>query len=258
MPGWALGTKLRQYRQERGETLEQLAERIGLSPSFLSAIEHGQKKPSLATIRRISEALNIPMAYLVAPEGTEVGAKLRLIREGRAMTLSELSEATGIPVETLAKYERNEEVPDLSTIEILAEALDVTARYFLDRTSSNVGIGQRLARARQQAGLTLTELAQRVGVSASMLSQIENDKVVPSLETLDKAAEALGLSVCYFLMDQEDVHDLLASLSQDVRELLMDPRVQGVLRAVRDFNKGELRYILNQIEFFKRNRHLLR
>lgn len=255
---YSLGQKIRQYRQERGLTLEELAKRIGISYSFLSAIERNQKRPSLSTIRRIGEALNVPLSYLLAPTGSTVAEKLRLIREGRALSLEDLAEATGIAAELLRRYEAGEAAPSLKELELLSDALDVTVRYFLDSTPGSLGLGRRLAEAREKAGLTLTELAARVGVSVSLLSQIEHDKVVPSLDTLERLAQALGISVCYFLMEQEEVKDLLSSLSPDVLELLRDPRVQGVLRAVRDFSAGELRFLLNWIEYFRRYRHLLR
>ncbi|HHW15687.1 MAG TPA: helix-turn-helix domain-containing protein [Firmicutes bacterium] len=254
----SLGAKIAEYRKERGLTLQGLAGQIGISFSYLSAIERDLKRPSLRMIHRISEALNVPPGYLLsdAPE-TRLEAKLKLIREGRGLGLADLAEASGISQEHLAELEAGQARPTLEEIHTLAEALDVTAQYFLERGTGSTGIGSRVAQVRTAQRLTLAELAQKSGVSPSMLSQLENDRVVPSLETLEKVADALHVSVCYFLMDQEEVQDLLSTLSPEVRELLRDPRVQGVLRAVRDFSTGEMRYTLNQIEFIRKNRNLL-
>jgi transcriptional regulator with XRE-family HTH domain len=56
-------------------------------------------------------------------------------------------------------------------------------------------IGARLRTAREAQNLTLKTLADTMGVTPSLLSQIENDKVQPSLNTLYQLATQLQLSV---------------------------------------------------------------
>ena len=56
-------------------------------------------------------------------------------------------------------------------------------------------IGARLRAERQRKTLTVRELARRVGVSASLISQIERDKVNPSVSTLWGIVTALGLTM---------------------------------------------------------------
>ena len=56
-------------------------------------------------------------------------------------------------------------------------------------------IGSRLRIAREAQNLTLKALADAMGVTPSLLSQIENDKVQPSLNTLYQLAMHLELSV---------------------------------------------------------------
>ena len=45
-------------------------------------------------------------------------------------------------------------------------------------------IGERLRAERQRKGMTVREIARRIGVSPSLISQIERDKVNPSVATL--------------------------------------------------------------------------
>ena len=54
---------------------------------------------------------------------------------------------------------------------------------------------ERIRTARQTNGLSLRELARRVGVSASLLSQIENGRSDPSVSTLYSLVAELGLSL---------------------------------------------------------------
>jgi transcriptional regulator with XRE-family HTH domain len=56
-------------------------------------------------------------------------------------------------------------------------------------------MGERLRAARQERGLTLRELAQRLGVSPSMISQIETGRASPSVSTLYAIASELDVSL---------------------------------------------------------------
>jgi transcriptional regulator with XRE-family HTH domain/quercetin dioxygenase-like cupin family protein len=56
-------------------------------------------------------------------------------------------------------------------------------------------LGERLRAERLRRGLTLRALAQQVGVSASMISQIEMGRSRPSVSTLYAMTTALGLSL---------------------------------------------------------------
>jgi transcriptional regulator with XRE-family HTH domain len=56
-------------------------------------------------------------------------------------------------------------------------------------------IGERLRIRREKLGLSGRELARRVGVSPSLISAIELDRVMPSVQTLWALASALGLTM---------------------------------------------------------------
>ncbi|HUG48834.1 MAG TPA: XRE family transcriptional regulator [Candidatus Limnocylindria bacterium] len=56
-------------------------------------------------------------------------------------------------------------------------------------------MGERLRSARQARNLTLRELAQRLGVSPSMISQIETGRASPSVSTLYAMANELDVSL---------------------------------------------------------------
>ncbi len=56
-------------------------------------------------------------------------------------------------------------------------------------------LGDHIREARLRSGLSLRALAAEVGVSASMISQIENGKSQPSVSTLYAITTALGISI---------------------------------------------------------------
>ncbi|HZA60183.1 MAG TPA: cupin domain-containing protein [Actinomycetota bacterium] len=56
-PRLAVGQKIRSLREERGRSLREISENAGVSESFLSQVERGVASPSVASLRRIAEAL---------------------------------------------------------------------------------------------------------------------------------------------------------------------------------------------------------
>jgi transcriptional regulator with XRE-family HTH domain len=62
-------------------------------------------------------------------------------------------------------------------------------------TSVVSALGPRVREERLRRGITLRGLARDVGVSASMLSQIETGKTRPSVSTLYAVTSALGISI---------------------------------------------------------------
>src|SRR6201999_3605211 len=56
-------------------------------------------------------------------------------------------------------------------------------------------VGVRLRQERERRGISLRELARRVGVSPSLVSQIELDRVNPSVSTLSALVTEFGLTM---------------------------------------------------------------
>jgi transcriptional regulator with XRE-family HTH domain len=65
-------------------------------------------------------------------------------------------------------------------------------------------IGERLRAARQERGLSLRGFADRLGVSPSLISQIENGRARPSVNTLYAMTGELGVSIDDLLFVETD------------------------------------------------------
>jgi transcriptional regulator with XRE-family HTH domain len=52
-----IGVKIKARRQSNKQTLKQLAEKVGCTSAYLSQIEHGKVSPSIASLKRIADAL---------------------------------------------------------------------------------------------------------------------------------------------------------------------------------------------------------
>lgn len=64
-------------------------------------------------------------------------------------------------------------------------------------------IGERLRAERKRTGMTVRQVAARIGVSPSLISQIERDKVNPSVSTLWGLVTVLGLTMGDLFADVE-------------------------------------------------------
>jgi transcriptional regulator with XRE-family HTH domain len=64
-----------------------------------------------------------------------------------------------------------------------------------DRGFESSKVGTRLREGRERRGISLRELARRVGVSPSLVSQIELDRVNPSVSTLYALVTELGMTM---------------------------------------------------------------
>ena len=62
-------------------------------------------------------------------------------------------------------------------------------------------VGGQIRRRRRDRGLTLAAVAELTGLNIGYLSQVENDKASPSLETLSSLAAALDVPIAWFLLD---------------------------------------------------------
>lgn len=253
-----IGQIIRDFRKERGVTLTELAGKLEISPSYLSAIERNIRKPSTQILKNIGEILNIPVNLLVSSEEDMLtGKRLKEIREERGLSLEDLSEICDIPVNRLLKFEEGREIPDLDSLGRLSAGLNVTIRYFLDKDDNKNSLGNRLRKVRMDRNITILTLADKAGISPGLISQIENGQTTPHLETLEAIAKVLNTSPAYLLMEGRDVEDLLATYNSDMLDVLGDPNVQAVLRSLRDLRINEIKFIINYVKFYGQNSMLI-
>ena len=69
-------------------------------------------------------------------------------------------------------------------------------------------VGDRLREARERQGLSQRALARRAGVTNATISMIERGQISPSVASLRKLLEALGLSLGAFFADEPNGADI--------------------------------------------------
>ncbi|MEI8131310.1 MAG: helix-turn-helix domain-containing protein [Leptolinea sp.] len=66
-------------------------------------------------------------------------------------------------------------------------------------------IGSRIKEKRLEVGFSIRELAKHAALTASFISQVENEKANVSLDSLRRLSDALGVQMLYFLSEPESV-----------------------------------------------------
>ncbi len=102
-----------------------------------------------------------------------------------------------------------------------------------------LNMGSKIKELRKAKGLGLKEVSEKLGLSSSLLSQIENDKVTPSIATLFKIANFLGKKTSFFLdgyTEKKQVESLvvkkkertiLHSRNSKIRYELLNPKLSN-------------------------------
>lgn len=67
-----VGINLKKLRAEKGLTLEEVAEKAGVSKSMISQIERGSKSPTISILWKICNGIKIPFSELMKTDTTDV------------------------------------------------------------------------------------------------------------------------------------------------------------------------------------------
>jgi transcriptional regulator with XRE-family HTH domain len=74
------GHEVRRRRKSVGMTLEQLAEKSGLTPNYVGTIEAGQRDPSLSTVLALARGLSVAPGELIGGTARLSSAALEAAR----------------------------------------------------------------------------------------------------------------------------------------------------------------------------------
>lgn len=88
-----------------------------------------------------------------------------------------------------------------------------------------MNIGKRLKKYRNQLNLSQKRLSMYTGISQSFISSIESNKQSPTITTLERICDTLGITIAEFFSKQEnDVPASLKPLLDNARYLNPDQR----------------------------------
>ncbi len=89
-------------------------------------------------------------------------------------------------------------------------------------------IAEKLRGLRLRKSMGLAQLADHTGLSAAMLSKLENARLVPTLPTLVRIALVFNVGLDYFFTDQRKRHIVAISRKNERRKFPADPKESHV------------------------------
>jgi len=81
----------------------------------------------------------------------------------------------------------------------------------------DLNIGHKIRNLRKEERLTLQDLSALSGLSKPLLSQIENDQVIPPIATLLKIAKGLKVGIHFFFEEEEDRQKFVLLRNADLK-----------------------------------------
>lgn len=125
-----------------------------------------------------------------------IAEKIKHIRIGLGKSMEEFGDlfepkaSKGV----VSNWENNYNLPNNERLKRIAELGRISIEELMQETSS-LKIGDRIKELRKEKGFTQNELAEFSGLSRSYLSDVENSRKNPSVETVEKLAESFGMKL---------------------------------------------------------------
>ncbi len=126
-----IGAKLRYRREALSLTLEEVAQRVGISAGYLSEVERGKTAPAVVTLKNLAEVLDLRLPILFKEGGSDLAIKLRQSRTSLGLSQAQLAREAGISVSMVAELEAGRAQPSLRTLEKVAAVLGVSPCYLI-------------------------------------------------------------------------------------------------------------------------------
>jgi transcriptional regulator with XRE-family HTH domain len=106
-----------------------------------------------------------------------------------------------------------------------------------EREAYSVDVGTRLRQLREERNMSMRSLATASGLSANALSMIERGKTSPSVSTLYKLADAMGVPITTFFGEQTTKQQVIFMRAQE-RPRVSFSRGCGKALAASSFRAG--------------------
>ena len=179
---------IRERARVMGMSMRDLADRVGVSYSYLSQVSRGHSNMGVKVQARVESALNAPAKVAPAQcanrQGDVVVGESSFIRERAremGMTMRDLADRAGVSYGYMTHVARGHGNMGVKVQTRIESALKAPARVApaqcANRPASVVSGQSSYVRERARAlGMTMRELAERVGVSASYMSEVSRGR----------------------------------------------------------------------------------
>lgn len=135
--------------------------------------------------------------------------RLHALRKAKKVTLQQLSDATGLSIGSLSRYENGQRNPKIATIRTLANYFDVSSDYLegLDDTVDDLkDFGSTLYQLRKPTGLTQKELSRELYMNDNAVQQYEDNSRTPKLSDINKILGYFGKKLKVVDIDDKETN----------------------------------------------------
>ena len=153
--GKMVGVLLRDARNNAARNVQDCARLLKITTQVYESWEYGDSVPSLPQLELLAYYLGVPVSHFWGAETLESAqekhidaqteylalrnrALLRQARQTANLSLEELSQASGLPMEQINTYELGEMPLPMHELTVLANAVKKNVSYFLE-SSSHIG-----------------------------------------------------------------------------------------------------------------------
>ena len=182
---------IRERARTLGMTMRDLADRAGVSASYLTDVSRGRKHMGVKVQTRIESALKAPAKIAPAqcanrPASVVSGQSSYVRERARAlgMTMRELAERVGVSASYMSEVSRGRRGMGVRVQALVEAALEAEATV---ASAQLACVDPKAVWDRMDAhGFSQNEVARRAGISSSYLSQIMNGRSTPSAGVLKR------------------------------------------------------------------------
>lgn len=131
------------------------------------------------------------------------GDRLHQLRKKRGLSLEEVGIGVGVTSSHISQLENGKRQPSFTLVADLAEYFDVDPTFFIETPYKFYGHGRKITEFREAKGVTIEELASKVGLAVTYLQSVEDGERRLTAEEISRVADALGVDVFDFHNDIE-------------------------------------------------------
>lgn len=131
--------------------------------------------------------------------------RLKALRKERGYNQQQMATILGITQPTLSNWESGKFELDNASLMKLADFFNVSTDYLLGYSNSpdsdfiDGEVANKIKQLRKQHGISQTQLAQKLNVHQTAVSQWELNRTIPDIDTLKNLSDLFGVSVDYLL-----------------------------------------------------------
>ena len=123
----------------------------------------------------------------------EIGKKIKSIRQTQGLSREQLAEKLNVTKYAIINYEQGQRGASIKILNKIAEALGVTINTLLK--DENISLGENIKKLRKDKGLTQDKLSEITKISIASIQRYESGKRQPNIQTVNKFAQALNVSL---------------------------------------------------------------